>query len=139
MALADVEATDIDAFYEHMALRWGRTSLHRSATVVRAWLRYARRKAMHGGLADAILLPRIYRDASQWGRHGRAACAATSGFRCRSGRCRPCGTSRAGSAEIRAWVSLETTNRYAEVDLEMKAQTCAASVPPEHTPNWREQ
>ena len=46
---------------------------------------------------------------------------------------------------IRAWlghVSLETTNRYAEVDLEMKAkalQTCAVfgSDPlPEHTPNW---
>ena len=46
---------------------------------------------------------------------------------------------------IRAWlghVSLETTNRYAEVDLEMKAkalQTCAVSGSdplPEHTPHW---
>ena len=46
---------------------------------------------------------------------------------------------------IRAWlghVSLETTNRYAEVDLEMKAkalQTCAVSGSdplPEHTANW---
>lgn len=46
---------------------------------------------------------------------------------------------------IRAWlghVSLETTNRYAEVDLEMKAkalETCAitGSVPPSKaTPNW---
>ena len=46
---------------------------------------------------------------------------------------------------IRAWlghVSLETTNRYAEVDLEMKAkalQTCAVSGSdplPEQTPNW---
>ena len=38
--LEDVGATDIDAFYAHMALRWGRNSLHRSATVVRAWFRY---------------------------------------------------------------------------------------------------
>jgi integrase/recombinase XerD len=46
---------------------------------------------------------------------------------------------------IRAWlghVSLETTNRYAEVDLEMKAQaleTCAITGPdsvPKHTPSW---
>jgi site-specific recombinase XerD len=46
---------------------------------------------------------------------------------------------------IRAWlghVSLETTNRYAEVDLEMKAkalETCAVTGPatrPEPTPRW---
>lgn len=46
---------------------------------------------------------------------------------------------------IRAWlghVSLETTNRYAEVDLEMKAkalETCAITGPdslPKHTPSW---
>ena len=46
---------------------------------------------------------------------------------------------------IRAWlghVSLETTNRYAEVDLEMKAQaleTCAVTGPdpaPKRTPRW---
>ena len=46
---------------------------------------------------------------------------------------------------IRAWLghaSLETTNRYAEVDLEMKAQaleTCAITEPdpvPKHTPGW---
>jgi len=42
---------------------------------------------------------------------------------------------------IRAWlghVSLETTNRYAEIDLEMKAQaldTCAVSGP-DSTPSW---
>lgn len=46
---------------------------------------------------------------------------------------------------IRAWlghVSLETTNRYAEVDLEMKAQaleTCAVTAQgpvPDRTPSW---
>ena len=46
---------------------------------------------------------------------------------------------------IRAWlghVSLETTNRYAEIDLEMKAQaldTCAVSGPdstPRQSPSW---
>ena len=84
MALADVEATDIDAFYEHMALRWGRTSLHRSATVVRAWLRYCETKGYARlGLADAILLPRIYRDEAlpmgpTWDSVGRML-AATSG------------------------------------------------------------
>ena len=84
MALADVEATDIDAFYEHMALRWGRTSLHRSATVVRAWLRYCETKGYARlGLADAILLPRIYRDEAlpmgpTWDTVGRML-AATSG------------------------------------------------------------
>ena len=84
MALADVEATDIDAFYEHMALRWGRTSLHRSATVVRVWLRYCETKGYARlGLADAILLPRIYRDEAlpmgpTWDTVGRML-AATSG------------------------------------------------------------
>ena len=84
MALADVEATDIDAFYEHMALRWGRTSLHRSATVVRAWLRYCETKGYARlGLADAILLPRIYRDEAlpmgpTWDTVGRML-VATSG------------------------------------------------------------
>ena len=53
MALADVEATDIDAFYEHMALRWGRTSLHRSATVVRAWLRYCETKGYGCGSSSS--------------------------------------------------------------------------------------
>ena len=47
---------------------------------------------------------------------------------------------------IRAWlghVSLETTNRYAEADLEMKAkalETCAVTGPdpaPTPTPRWR--
>ena len=48
---------------------------------------------------------------------------------------------------IRAWlghVSLETTNRYAEIDLEMKAaalETCAVRDPTTHhenrTPIWR--
>ena len=59
----DVGATDIDAFYAHMALRWGRNSLHRSATVVRAWFRYCETRGhARPGLAATILLPRIYRD-----------------------------------------------------------------------------
>ena len=63
MALEDVGATDIDAFYAHMALRWGRNSLHRSATVVRAWFRYCETRGYaRPGLAATILLPRIYRD-----------------------------------------------------------------------------
>ena len=63
LIIENVKATDIDAFYAHMALRWGLRSLHRSATVVRAWLRYCETKGLaRHGLADAILLPRIYRD-----------------------------------------------------------------------------
>jgi integrase/recombinase XerD len=44
---------------------------------------------------------------------------------------------------IRAWlghVSLETTNRYAEVDLEMKAKALAAcAILPDRTPVWRKE
>lgn len=62
IALGEVAATDIDAFYAHMAQRWSRSSLHTSAKMLRTWFRYCERWGWVGsGLADAILLPRIYR------------------------------------------------------------------------------
>ena len=62
MALSDVVAADVDAFYEHMAQRWSRRSVHTSAHMLRAWFRYCeRRGGVHCGLTEAVLLPRIYR------------------------------------------------------------------------------
>ncbi len=63
IVLQDVEAVDIDGFYTHMSLRWCRGSLHASAQHVRAWFRYCeRRNYTRPGVADTILLPRIYRE-----------------------------------------------------------------------------
>jgi site-specific recombinase XerD len=61
MALGDVAASDVDAFYEHMAQRWGRSSLRTSAKILRAWFAYGETRGwVRSGLAQAILLPRIY-------------------------------------------------------------------------------
>jgi len=60
--LSDVEATDIDAFFEHVAQRWSRSSLRTSAKMLRTWFRYCeRRRWTRAGLATAILSPRVYR------------------------------------------------------------------------------
>ena len=62
VALGDVAATDIDAFFEHMAQRWARSSLRTSAKMLRTWFGYCEtRDWVQSGLADAILLPRVYR------------------------------------------------------------------------------
>ena len=63
IVLQDVEAVDVDGFYAHMSLRWGRNSLRASAKHIRAWFRYCeRRNYTRLGLASTILLPRIYSD-----------------------------------------------------------------------------
>lgn len=63
IALGDVAATDIDAFYGHMAPYWSRNSLRTSAKILRKWFAHCERRAWVGsGLGDAILLPCIYRD-----------------------------------------------------------------------------
>jgi len=57
-----VQPTDIDAFFEHMAQRWSRSSLRTSAKMLRAWFGYWERRGWaRAGLADAILSPRVYR------------------------------------------------------------------------------
>lgn len=62
VALAAVTAADIDAFFEHMAQRWSRSSLRMSAKMLRAWFGYCERRSWaRAGLADAILSPRVYR------------------------------------------------------------------------------
>jgi integrase/recombinase XerD len=62
VALGEVAAPDIDAFYEQVGQRWSRSSLRTSAKSVRAWFGYCERRGWAAsGLADAILLPRIYR------------------------------------------------------------------------------
>lgn len=62
IALADVAAVDIDAFFEHMAQRWSRSSLRASAKMLRAWFGYCQRQGWaRAGLAGAILSPRVFR------------------------------------------------------------------------------
>jgi site-specific recombinase XerD len=63
VALNQVAATDIDGFFEHMAQRWSRCSLRKSASMLRAWFDYCERRGWaRAGLAAAIFSPRVYRD-----------------------------------------------------------------------------
>ncbi len=62
VALADVAAADVDAFFEHMAQRWSRSSLRTSAKMLRAWFGYCEQRGWgRAGLVEAILSPRVYR------------------------------------------------------------------------------
>jgi site-specific recombinase XerD len=62
ISLCDVHPTDVDAYYQHVALRWNRASLHTSAKVLRRWFTYCEgRRWVRVGLAQALLLPRLYR------------------------------------------------------------------------------
>ena len=62
VALADVVASDVDAYFRHMAQRWGRSSLCTSAKFLRAWFAYCGgRGLVQAGLAEAVLSPRVYR------------------------------------------------------------------------------
>jgi integrase/recombinase XerD len=64
VALGEVEPTDVDAFFEHMSQRWGRSSLRTSAKMLRSWFGYCETRGwVRSGLSEAILLPRIYRHA----------------------------------------------------------------------------
>jgi site-specific recombinase XerD len=63
LTLCDVEAADVDRFFQHMALRWSRSSLYTSAKILRSWFAYCEgRSWVRHGLAAAVLLPRIYRE-----------------------------------------------------------------------------
>ena len=62
IALNEVQPADVDRFFQHMAPRWSRTSLHTSAKMLRSWFAHCeRRNWVKPGLAAAVLLPRIYR------------------------------------------------------------------------------
>jgi len=63
IALCDVEAVDVDRFFQHLAPRWSRTSLHTSAKMLRSWFAHCEGRGwVRPGLAAAVLLPRIYRE-----------------------------------------------------------------------------
>ena len=65
LVLETIHPGDVDAFYRHMALRWGRRSLSRSVSFLRAWLGYCERQGCaRPGLAKALIAPRIYRHES---------------------------------------------------------------------------
>jgi integrase/recombinase XerD len=63
--LGRINASHVDAYFQHIASRLSRTSLGTVAMGLRAWFRYCE---AHGwtkpGVADAILVPRLYRHAS---------------------------------------------------------------------------
>ena len=62
LVLQTLQPADIDAFYQHMAVRWSRSSLNRSVRFVRAWLGYSETQShVRPGLAKAMLAPRLYR------------------------------------------------------------------------------
>lgn len=60
--LADVTPNDIDAYFQHVAPRWSRNSLHTCAKMLRAWFSHCEKRGwVRAGLARAVLLPRLYR------------------------------------------------------------------------------
>lgn len=62
ISMTAVVAADIDAFFDHMAQRWSRSSLRTSAKMLRAWFAYCEQRGWaRTGLSDAILSPRVYR------------------------------------------------------------------------------
>jgi len=61
VALAALVPADIDGYFLHMAQRWSRSSLRTSAKMLRAWFVHCeKRGSLRAGLANAVLLPRIY-------------------------------------------------------------------------------
>jgi site-specific recombinase XerD len=81
--LGGIDATDVDAYFQHLAQRLSRTSLRSVGTGLRTWLRYCETMGWtKPGLADALLLPRVYRDASlplgpTWDQVGRMIAEAS--------------------------------------------------------------
>ena len=60
--LASIGANHVDAYFQHIAHRLKRTSLRTVASGLRVWFRYCEGRGWtQPGLADAILLPRLYR------------------------------------------------------------------------------
>lgn len=64
-SLEDVTASEVDAYFMHAAQRWSRRSLRVTACALRSWFRYCESRGLvRPGLAEAILLPRVYRHES---------------------------------------------------------------------------
>jgi len=61
LALTDVAPSDVDAYFQHMAPRWSRSSLRTSGKFLRAWFAYCEKRGWtRTGLGGAVLLPRVY-------------------------------------------------------------------------------
>lgn len=64
-ALEQIDASHVDAYFQHLALRLSRTSLRTVALGLRAWFRYCETRGWTTpGLADVILVPRVYKHES---------------------------------------------------------------------------
>lgn len=60
--LAEVAPSDLDAYFQHVAARWSRISIHTCAKMLRAWFAHCEKRGWtQAGLTGAILLPRLYR------------------------------------------------------------------------------
>jgi site-specific recombinase XerD len=56
-----VAATDVDAYFQHVAQRWSRNSLRTCAKMLRAWFAHCEKRGWgRAGLGRTILLPRLY-------------------------------------------------------------------------------
>lgn len=61
--LAAVTPAHLDAYFQHVALRWNRVTLRSAAQILRVWFRHCEARGwVQPGLAAAILVPRVYRD-----------------------------------------------------------------------------
>jgi site-specific recombinase XerD len=61
-ALERVQPDDVDAYFHHVRGRWSRVSIHTAGKVLRAWFRHAAQRGWaRPGLAEALVLPRLYR------------------------------------------------------------------------------
>lgn len=61
-ALERVQPDDVDAYFHHVRAGWSRASIYTAGKVLRAWFRHAAQRGWaRAGLAEALLLPRLYR------------------------------------------------------------------------------
>jgi integrase/recombinase XerD len=87
ITLGEVTARDVDGYFSTMAERWSRSSLRTCAKALRPWFAYCEaREDVRPGLADTILLPRLYRHAGlplgpSWEEVGRLLVATAGGDR----------------------------------------------------------
>ncbi len=59
--LERVRPDDVDAYFHNVSAGWGRASIHTAGKVLRAWFRHAAQRGWaRAGLAEALMLPRLY-------------------------------------------------------------------------------
>lgn len=62
VALENITAEHIDAYFQHVSQIWSRVSIATAAKTLRPWFRYCElRNWANPGLSETILVPRIYR------------------------------------------------------------------------------